>query len=294
MDLHDEFDRHARERASGSRLRSADVRARLEGRVTRGRRVRGAAVGAGSVAAVGVLTVGAMMVPRLGLPGMSEVGSAADSADGPVTSSPAPEPSASASSATTPEPIDAGELPALGTDGYLVRGHAVWDAPGPLACKDLAKAKAPEDATFTVDDQQVPLPSWIETGRLYGWGDDILVSGYPIPLAASAKPHFDATQVLVSDFAGGPAELVLTSPDGTVWGFDVSWSERDDLPHDAPGAFVALSADYVCNDGAPPVGSYDARLAFTAGDGSTQVVELDPITVVDGVPSLPEVDAAGR
>jgi hypothetical protein len=39
---------------------------------------------------------------------------------------------------------------------------------------------------------------------------------------------------------------------------------------------------------------YEARLAYRAGDQTTQVVELLPMTVVCGVPSLPEVDAAGR
>lgn len=68
MDLHDEFERHAHALASesGSRLRGAEVRSRLEGRVTRGRRLRSVTVGAGTVAAVGVLAVGAVMVPRLG------------------------------------------------------------------------------------------------------------------------------------------------------------------------------------------------------------------------------------
>lgn len=68
MDLHDEFERHAHARASesGAHLRGADVRSRLDARVTRGRRVRNVTVGVGTVAAVGVLTVGAVMVPRLG------------------------------------------------------------------------------------------------------------------------------------------------------------------------------------------------------------------------------------
>jgi len=298
MDLHEEFDRHARERVSesGARLRGADVRSRLESRVTRGRRVRSATVGAGSVAAVGVLAVGAMMVPRLGLPGIGMSGSAADSAVGPATSSAgySPPPSPSMNSEASAPAVEESNLPGLGTDGYLDNGYELWNSPGPLSCDGLASAEPPAGTVFTLDHPQIPIPTWIETGRLYGWGDDVLVSGYPIPLAASAQSDFDAVQVLVSDFAGGPAELVLTSPDGTVWGFAVSWSERDDLPHDAPGAFVALSADYECNDGVPPVGTYDARLAFTAGDGSTQVITLDPIAVVDGVPSLPEVDTAGR
>ena len=75
MDLHDELERYAHERAaeSGARLRDAQVRARLESRVTRGRRVRSAAVGAGTLAAVSLLAVGAVMVPQLG--GQSAPGS---------------------------------------------------------------------------------------------------------------------------------------------------------------------------------------------------------------------------
>lgn len=68
MDLHDEFENFAFDRAteSGNRLRGAEVRARLDARVTRGRRARYAAAGAGTVAAVGLIAVGAVMVPRLG------------------------------------------------------------------------------------------------------------------------------------------------------------------------------------------------------------------------------------
>jgi len=77
MDLHDEFENFARDRAaeSGSRLRGADVRARLEARVARGRRARIATMGAGTVAAVGVLAVGAVVVPRLGGESVSPAGS---------------------------------------------------------------------------------------------------------------------------------------------------------------------------------------------------------------------------
>lgn len=74
----------------------------------------------------------------------------------------------------------------------------------------------------------------------------------------------------------------------------MSWSERSDLAHDAPGVFVTVAPDPDCTGGHLPYGTYDARLSYTAGDGSTRVVTLDPITVAVGVPSLPEVDAAGR
>ncbi len=89
MDLHEELERHGRARASdsGARLRGADVRSRLESRVTRGRRVRDVAVGAGTVAAVGMLAVGVMMMPGLGN-GSASVGSEAST--GPATVAPLP------------------------------------------------------------------------------------------------------------------------------------------------------------------------------------------------------------
>jgi hypothetical protein len=121
-----------------------------------------------------------------------------------------------------------------------------------------------------------------------------LVGGTAAPLAAVGQADFEAVQVLASDFSAGPGELVLTGADGVHWGFTVTWEERDDLPHDAPGVFAVLTPNYECNDGAPSEGVYEARLAYRAGDQTTQVVELLPMTVVSGVPSLPEVDAAGR
>lgn len=302
MDLHDEFERFSHNRAteSGMRLRDAGVRSRLEARVTRGRRVQNAKVGVGTVAAIGAMTAGAVMGPRLGLWTSSPAGNPSPS-DGPTVAT-SPTESQATSSAPAPSasvpadgiPVDAGAMPALGTRDHLASAFKVWTAPGPLACAALASSEPEGGVGEEVAGEAVPLPAWIETGRLYGWGDDVLVGGYPLPLAATGQPDFDTVQALVSDFSTGPAELVLTRPDGTLSGFAVTWSERDDLPHDAPGLYVTLSANYDCNDGVPVEGLYDARLSFEAADGTTQVVSLASITVVDGVPSLPEVDAAGR
>jgi len=184
--------------------------------------------------------------------------------------------------------------PALGTSGYLATANTLWNAPGPLSCKALA-VSAPENGVgYDMQGQRVPLPSWLETGRIYGWGAGIPAGAYPIPLAATSQADYNSVQALVADFSAGPAELALTGADGSVWGFTLSWSERSDLAHDVPGVFVTVTPDQGCSAGKLPYGGYDARLSYTAGDGSTQVVTLGPITVALGVPSLPEVDAAGR
>lgn len=88
MDLHDEFERFAHEHTaeSGPRLRGADVRARLESRVTRGRRARGAVAGVGAVAVVGLLAVGAGTLPRLG----DESDPGAERSTSPVAGGPLP------------------------------------------------------------------------------------------------------------------------------------------------------------------------------------------------------------
>ncbi|NYI40297.1 hypothetical protein [Demequina lutea] len=299
MDLHDEFDNFARARASesGARLRGADARARLDARVTRGRRVQNAKVGVGTVAAVGVLAAGVVMVPRLG-GGLSMPGSTSVLTSATGTSA---IPTDSGTSTATPLPRDDPSRPgmdvkppALGTDGYLAAANTQWDAPGPLSCKSLAASEPETGVGYDMQRQRVPLPSWLETGRLYGWGAGIPAGGSPIPLAASDQANFSSVQALVADFSAGPAELALTGADGSVWGFTLEWFERSDLAHDAQGVFVTVTPDKGCSAGKLPYGGYDARLSYTAADGSTQVVTLDPITVVLGVPSLPEVDAAGR
>jgi hypothetical protein len=297
MDLHEEFDSFARARASesGARLRGADARARLDARVVRGRRVQNAKVGAGTVAAVGVFAAGVVMVPRLGL-GTASPGSSPSPTGGTALASTSideavtPSPPGTASSAPA---VDVSSLPALGTADYLVAANTLWNVSRPLACQALAGSEPEKGVGHDMRGQRVPLPSWIETGRVYGWGNDALVGGYPLPLAAATQSDTDAVRVLVSDFSAGPTELVLTAPGGAVWGFTVDWME-DALAPDALGAFVALFPNYDCNDGVPAEGQYEARMAFTAGDGSTQVVTLAPITVVSGVPSMLAVDAAGR
>lgn len=298
MDLHTEFERHATavSGGAGSRLQGADVRARLDARVARARRVENVKVGAGVVAAVGAFGLGAVFAPRLweNAAPAGDIPTGPPSASATATDAPAPSESVGPSPTVSPTPVDPAAMPSLGGEGYLAGGVTVWDVAGPLTCDALA-ASAPEDGVgFDVSGQRVPLPAWLETGRLYGWGDDVLVGGTPAPLGAVGQADYEAVQVLASDFSAGPGELVLTGADGTVWGFAVTWEERDDLPHDAPGVFAGISPDFECNSGVIPEGVYEARMAFKAGDQTTQVVQLEPMTVVGGVPSLPEVDAAGR
>ncbi|MFW2512363.1 hypothetical protein ACNI3K_01135 [Demequina sp. SO4-13] len=132
----------------------------------------------------------------------------------------------------------------------------------------------------------IPVPSTIETGRLYGYGDDALVGGYPIPVGGAdgeADPVERMTDV-------GDTRLLLRGVDGT-WVFDARWSERDDLPHDEPGWFVELNQVWDCgNPDLIAEGEYSASLVVPEmGD----VYDLTPITVVNGVPSIPEIDEQG-
>ncbi len=298
MDLHDEFDRHASavSAGAGERLKGAGVRARLDSRVSRARRVENAKVGAGVFAAAGALAVGAVLAPRWW-------GGAVDAADGPANSpaaseaasdSPSPSETVAPSPPVSSAPVDLTGSHLLGDKIILAGTVAVWDVTGPLTCDALA-ASAPDDGVgVDVVGQTAPVPVFLETGRLYGWGDDVLVGGTPAPLGKVGQWDYEAVQVLASDFSAGPAELVLTGADGVHWGFTVTWEERDDLPHDAPGVFAVLTPNYDCHDGVIAEGVYAARMSFTAGDQSTQVVQLNPLVVVSGVPSLPEVDAAGR
>ena len=299
MDLYEEFERHAAAASggAGARLQGTAVRARLDARVSRARRIENAKVGVGVVASVGVVAAGAMFAPRLwqsAAPAGAPTGVASVSASATATDAPAPSESVGPSPTVSPTPVDPAAMPSLGGEGYLAAGVTVWDVAGPLTCDALA-ASAPEDGVgFDVSGQRVPLPAWLETGRLYGWGDDVLVGGTPAPLGAMGQADYEALQVLASDFSAGPGDLVLTGAGGERWGFTVMWEERDDLPHDAPGVFAVISPDFECNSGVIPEGVYEARMAFRAGDQTTQVVQLELMTVVGGVPSLPEVDAAGR
>lgn len=308
MDLHDEFSRHAishvSDSGSGERLRGADVRARLEARVTRGRRVHHAKVGVGTVAAVGVLAVGAVMVPRLSggtLDPASQVPSYASDVPTPSASVPSPHPSEPASvdrpalpeASALPNPAD---LPRVGDENYLATIDALWQLTGVQACEAIAAEPYPgAKAEAGVYGSTVPVPSWLETGRLYGWGDDVLVGGYPIPVAPlTAEQAAMGGDADIEQF-GRDAVLVITGADGVSWGYSVTWLLIVDPVHDEPGTFVELNDTYECGgDGVPPEGVYNARLAYLAADGTHDILELSPIQVVSGVPSLPEVDAAGR
>lgn len=183
-------------------------------------------------------------------------------------------------------PVDPEDLPELGSSGYLA-ATSVTEVTGDLSCTgSLAAAEVPEpDYTGeAANPVPVPLPRWIETGRLYGYGDDALIGGYPIPLGTDAA-------ALVDQYGKGPARLVLSSNAGDTWVFDASWSERDDLPHDAAGWFVALSQVWDCGHaGIIEPGDYQARLVFSDVDpGQPGTAVLTPITIVAGVPSIPEL-----
>ncbi|GIG53817.1 hypothetical protein [Demequina activiva] len=186
-----------------------------------------------------------------------------------------------------PEPIDPANPPELGSSGYLA-ATAVTQLTGDLSCTgSLAAAEVPEPdySGEASNPVPVPLPRWIETGRLYGYGDDALIGGYPIPLGTDAA-------ALVDQYGKGPARLVLSSDAGDAWVFDVSWSERDDLPHDAPGWFVELNQVWDCGGaGIIEPGDYQARLVHSDVEpGQPGTAVLTPVTIVSGVPSIPELD----
>jgi len=312
MDLHEEFESYARVGApeSGARLRGADVRARLDARVVRGRRVRNAKVGAGTVAAVGAFAFGAVMVPRLDWGVSSPVGSPSLSGDLSISAapgddqvsspSPSPSPSPSLSRPALSDPLGGPAvtvLHALGQEGYLSSVDRIWQLTGPATCEGIAAepyggadgGQPGEDSTLPV-----PVPSWIEDGRLYGWGDDVLVGGYPIPVASASDDHVVVGGDASVEQFGRDAMLVVTDRHEVSWGYTLTWSFIGDPEHDAPGTFVSMSDTYACNgDGVPAAGMYNARIGYLAADGTYEVIELAPIEVVDGVPSLPEVNAQG-
>src|SRR5690606_13454614 len=101
-----------------------------------------------------------------------------------------------------------------------------------LADADFATVADPGAGTVS----SMPVPPTIETGRLYGWGDDALIGGYPIPVSDE-----NSNEPYLAQFPDiGDATLLRRSETDT-WVFAAVWSERDDLPHDEPGWFVALS-----------------------------------------------------
>lgn len=188
------------------------------------------------------------------------------------------------------EPASVDGRPGVGTEGYLA-SHNMAVQVGDFSCTGTLHVKDVGDPDATggeLGSLPVPIPSWIETGRLYGYGDDALVGGYPIPLGPDAVGPAD-------QIPAGQARLLLTGDSGDTWVFDVAWSERDDLPHDAPGWFVELGQVWDCGVPDPIApGDYEARLLY-AGDGTEPpfTAVLKPITIVDGVPSIPEIDAQG-
>ncbi|WP_084128803.1 hypothetical protein [Demequina sp. NBRC 110055] len=150
-----------------------------------------------------------------------------------------------------------------------------------------AEATAHDGVEDTSTAALAPIPGTLETGRLYGYGDDALVGGYPAPLGPDAG-------LAVEEFGREPARLVLSSGEDR-WVFDAAWSERDDLPHDDAGWFVALSQVWDC--GSPdliPAGDYRARLIYSDSiEGEVGTAVMSDVTVVQGVPSIPELDPEG-
>lgn len=187
-----------------------------------------------------------------------------------------------------PEVDDPESLGNTWGDDALASVIEVREWTGGLECAALLDD--PDFVTGTGDAGDVvgsiPVPRTLETGRLYGYGDDALVGGYPIPVGRA-----DGDPDSVERMTGvGDMRLLLRGVDGT-WVFNARWSERDDLPHDEPGWFVELNQVWDC--GSPdlvPEGEYSASLVVPEmGD----VYDLTAITVVSGVPSIPEIDAQG-
>ncbi len=185
-----------------------------------------------------------------------------------------------------PAPVpDPGNFPGVEADDYLAEVMAVREWSGGLGCEavlDGVGEGADQGAVVQEPAPVPPVPSWIETGRLYGWGDDVLVGGYPIPLPSSDDGWTDPAA----------AQLVL-SANGDYWLFDARWVERDDLAHDEPGWFVELNQVEDCGHSAMiGRGTYTAQLIYDTAEGGL-IADLSPVTVVRGVPSVPEVDAQG-
>ncbi|WP_084039196.1 hypothetical protein [Demequina sp. NBRC 110053] len=173
------------------------------------------------------------------------------------------------------------ELPALGEEGYLTQALGARPWTGGLGCSAVLDGTAgPGSDGETLYD--VVIPSWLETGRLYGYGNDALVGGYPIPVMPGMSGELARTD---------PDEARLVLRDGVgAWVFSVAWSERDDLPHDPEALFVELNQIWDCGSGdLIEPGSYAATLIRPGADG-LEALDLTPITVVDGVPSIPELD----
>jgi len=269
--LQEEFDvvAHHGGRGVAERLRSPEARERLARRVRRGRMVRDVSVGAGSVAAVTLVAAAAIAMSRVG--GIQ-----------PAATSGAPSVPATAS----PGPVFALEPAPEPTAGVVTQGSE-WILAGDPTCE--AFAAQPESWTRPEIAPPMPIPSILETGRLYGWGDDVLVGGYPqpVPLDALGPVEVDSSEQTT-------IMVHLKAADGRVWVFSLELSMRDDLPHDAPGLFASLSPLYECSaDGPIPPGRYEARVGFSNGAGSSVIVQVSDITVVEGVPSVPEVHAQG-
>ncbi len=313
MDLHEELETFARAHTAGggSRLRDGATRARLDARVTRGRRVQNAKMGAGVLGAAGALAAGVVAAPYLGLDSFGPAGAPAPTTTEPTagpttgepeqTVSPSPAPSPESDQAGRPELPDGSSLPAVddlprvGEEGHLATINSLWTLEGPLTCDAVAAAPYPgAQAEESLLGSTVPVPSWLETGRLYGWGDDVLVGGTPMPIAPLTEEQAAAGDAADVEQYGRDAMLVITGADGVSWGYSLVWRVIQDPIHDEPGTFVELADTYSCgSDGVPPEGVYHARLAYLTVDGTNDVMELTPIRVVSGVPSLPEVDAQG-
>lgn len=296
MNLHDEMEAYSRQ-ATGSRLRSSEVRGELGARVRRGRAVRSGTLAGGGLALGLAVAWGALQVTQFGPEEVSPLA--------PGTPAPTPSPSAFQEPSVSPEAAEASPSPSPwvaadgssvgpGDPGYLARaqGSRLSESLPGCAAEGLIGSHVEFDDGA---DQELPVPTWLETGRLYGYGDDALIGGYPTPLGTDLNADPGGMEAWVSAVDGEPARLVLVGPwlvaDPITYEFTAEWSYRDDLPHDAPGWFVSLSQAWDCGSGAiVPPGSYSALLAVTTDDGTTRIYDLAQIVVRPGVPSIPSLD----
>lgn len=294
MNLHEQLESYGSAHGDGDALRSAAVHNALGRRIRRGRAMRAGAMAGGTLAAVGLVASGAVNLPEWWPSSASPATSVPSdtTSDGSVPTSASAAPTAPTQASVGP--VDPASMPAVTDDGYLVRRGRFWTTDALLACDAAAVAEPGADDAWTDDAPLWPVPAWLETGRLYGWGDDALIGGYPIPVVHTAQDGNEHIRATMTELAVGPVNLTLMDGKGEVWGYSVLWSDRDDLPHDEPGLFVELNADWECNSDLPAEGVYEARLAYERADGTAMVAEIGAVTVVSGVPSLPEVDAAGR